>query len=187
MCTQGTGNCWHGWVGLLLCSGPRSQPLGNCFFLEILTMEVFLWQVILFLYKPCFKSQFPERVQYWIVSLLTAPKTAFPESPLLQTASLPAISHPTWDPLIFWFSSAYPTAKSLTKALQAESVSHEMAQSSCDMQRAITYAMLSTVSGLLLILISHDYSSILSKISSDTSTGIHLWTWHIMTQLSVAR
>lgn len=70
-------------------------------------------------------------------------------------------------------------------ALQAQSVSQEMSQLNCDFYQD-TYAVFSIASGLLLPLIAHDYARILSKISGDTSTGIHLWTWHIMTQLSVA-
>lgn len=117
---------------------------------------------------------------------LQLPKLPFPESPFPQRASSPATSHPTWVPLIFCFSPTCPAAKSLTKALQAQSVSQEITQSSCDLYQATPYAVLSTVSGLLLLLIADDYARTLSKISGDTSTGSHLWTWHIMTQLSVA-
>lgn len=107
-------------------------------------------------------------------SSLQLPKLPFPESPLPQRASSPAISHPTWDPLIFWFSPRCLTAKSLAKALQAQSVSQEMTRSSCDFYQAILYAVPSTVSGLLLLLIADDYARILSKISGDTSTGSYL-------------
>lgn len=66
-----------------------------------------------------------------------------------------------------------PPPKSLCKSLQAPSVSQQMIQLSCDLYQAIPYAASSTVSDLLL-LIAHDYTRILSKISGDTSTGIYL-------------
>jgi len=66
--------------------------------------QVFLWQVILFLYRTCLKSQFQKRGKHWAASLLTAPCLPFPVSPLPLRASSPAISQPIWDPLNFWFS-----------------------------------------------------------------------------------
>lgn len=184
---QGTGKCWHGWVGLLLCFGPRSQTIiclletvsfgdfdngARCFFdKQFYFFTKHVWSPV---------SQNVVSIEQFLC--LQLPKLPFPESPLPQRASSPAISHPTRDPLIFWFSPTHPTAKSLSKALQAQSVSQEMTQSSCDLYQAIPYAVPSAASGLLLLLIADDYARLLSKISGDTSTGSHLWTWHIMTK-----
>lgn len=71
---------WLGWIIAMLWpkKSANNLSLGNCFFWRFWQWsQVFLWQVILFLYKACLKSRFPERGQHWAVSFLTAPKTAF--------------------------------------------------------------------------------------------------------------
>ena len=71
------------WLGHIIAmlwpeKSANNLSLGNCFFWRFWQWsQVFLWQVILFLYKACLKSRFPEHGQNWVVSFLTAPKTAF--------------------------------------------------------------------------------------------------------------
>lgn len=162
----------------------NNLSLGNWFFWKFWQWsQVFLWQVILFLYKTCLKSQSPERGQHWAVSLLRALSLSFPENSLPQRAS----------------SLLFPTPQGIHAFLFSPKFTHlfvlfcKLGQSpkndSVDLWLVTAHTLCNAFhffGSSLPPPDADDSATILRRISGDTSPDSHLWTWRIMTQLSAA-